>query len=193
MRPPHLLIHPQVFVKRWSLVPWFFFFASEREPCSISGFWPWRRDSWQRPQECLNLISQIFWCNSVVVASVCSVFLMRMYAEREHTFGQKQDVLLAWLGFPGDSAGEESACSVGNMVSIPVLGRSPGEGKGYPLQYPGLEKSMDSIVHGGSQRVRHNWATFTSLHFTSLAWLCLLERRIWHSLCLCKSFSGTIT
>ena len=45
------------------------------------------------------------------------------------------------------SAGKESACSVGDLGSIPVLGRSPGEGKGYPL-YSGLENSMDYIVHG---------------------------------------------
>ena len=36
----------------------------------------------------------------------------------------------------------------GDLGSIPGLGRSPGEGKGYPLQYSGLENSMDSIVHG---------------------------------------------
>ena len=47
-----------------------------------------------------------------------------------------------------DSAGKESACSAGDLGSIPGLGRSPGEGKGYPLQYSGLENSMDSIVHG---------------------------------------------
>ena len=52
------------------------------------------------------------------------------------------------LGFPCGSAGKESACSVGDLGSIPGLGRSPGEGKGYPLQYPGLENSMDCIVHG---------------------------------------------
>ena len=51
-------------------------------------------------------------------------------------------------GFPCDSAGKESACSVGDRGSIPGLGRSPGEGKGYPLQYPGLENYMDYIVHG---------------------------------------------
>ena len=50
--------------------------------------------------------------------------------------------------FPGDSAGKESACSVGDLGLIPGLGRSPGEGKGYPLQYSGLENSMDYIVHG---------------------------------------------
>ena len=55
------------------------------------------------------------------------------------------------LGFSGGSAGEESACNVGDLGSIPELGRSPGEGKGYPLQYSGLEKSMENsyIVHGG--------------------------------------------
>ena len=56
-----------------------------------------------------------------------------------------------FLGFPGGSAGEESACSVGDLGSIPGLGRSPGEGKGYPLQFSGLENSMDCIVHGGAE------------------------------------------
>ena len=45
--------------------------------------------------------------------------------------------------------------TVGDLVSVPGLGRSPGEGKGYPLQYSGLENSMDCIVMG-SQRVRHD-------------------------------------
>ena len=51
-------------------------------------------------------------------------------------------------GFPGASAGKESACNAGDLGSISGLGRSPGEGKGYPLQYSGLENSMDCIVHG---------------------------------------------
>ena len=51
-------------------------------------------------------------------------------------------------GFPGSSAGKESACNVGDLGSVPGLGRSPGEGNGYPLQYSGLENSMDCIVHG---------------------------------------------
>ena len=49
---------------------------------------------------------------------------------------------------PCDSAGKESSHNVEDMGSIPGLGRSPGEGKVYPLQYPGLENSMDCIVHG---------------------------------------------
>ena len=53
-----------------------------------------------------------------------------------------------FLGFPSGSAGKESACNARDLGSIPGLGRSPGEGKGYPLQYSGLENSMDCIVHG---------------------------------------------
>ena len=49
---------------------------------------------------------------------------------------------------PCGSAGKESACSAGDLVSIPGLGRYPGEGNGYPLQYSGLKNSMDCIVHG---------------------------------------------
>ena len=52
------------------------------------------------------------------------------------------------MDFPGDPAGKESACSVGDLGSIPGLGRFPGEGNGYPLQYDDLENSMDCIVHG---------------------------------------------
>ena len=53
---------------------------------------------------------------------------------------------------PGGSAGKESACNAGGLGSIPGLGRSPGGGKGYPLQYSGLENSMDHIVHGVAKR-----------------------------------------
>ena len=53
-----------------------------------------------------------------------------------------------FLGFPYGSAGKESACNAGHLGSIPGLGRSPREGKGYPLHYSGLQNSMDCIVHG---------------------------------------------
>ena len=52
------------------------------------------------------------------------------------------------MGFPCGSAGKESACNEGDVGSIPELGRSPGGGNGNPLQYSGLENSMDCIVHG---------------------------------------------
>ena len=51
-------------------------------------------------------------------------------------------------GFPGSLADKESACNTRYLGSIPGLGRPPGEEKGYPLQYCGLENSMDCIVHG---------------------------------------------
>ena len=48
-----------------------------------------------------------------------------------------------YMDFPCGSAGKESACNAGDLGSVPGLGRSPGEGKGYPLQYCDLENSMD--------------------------------------------------
>ena len=52
------------------------------------------------------------------------------------------------MGFPDSSAGKESTCNMGDLGLIPGLGRSPGEGKGYPLKCSGLENSMECIVHG---------------------------------------------
>ena len=48
-------------------------------------------------------------------------------------------LLMYILGFPGGSDSRESACNAGDLKSIPDLGKSPGEGNGYPLQYSGLE------------------------------------------------------
>ena len=66
-----------------------------------------------------------------------------------------------FLDFTSGSAGKESACNAGDLGSIPGLGRSPGGGKGYPLQYSGLESSMDCIVHG----VAKSWAQLSDFHF----------------------------
>ena len=75
----------------------------------------------------------------------------------------RRDRLLTpiFLGFPCGSAGKESACNVGDLGSIPGLGRSPGEGKGYPPWYSGLENSMDCIVHG----VAKSWTRLRDFHF----------------------------
>ena len=67
-------------------------------------------------------------------------------------------------GFCYGSAGKESACSERDLGSIPGLGRSPGEGKGYPLQYSGLENPMDCIVHG----VTNSQTRLSDFHFASL-------------------------
>ena len=62
--------------------------------------------------------------------------------------------------------GKESACNGGGLGSMPRLGRSPGEGKGYPFQYSGLESSMDrgawqATVHG----VAKSWTQLSNKHF----------------------------
>jgi len=67
------------------------------------------------------------------------------------------------VGFPCGSGGKESACNEGDLGSIPGLGRSLGEGKGYPLQYSGLENFMDCIVHG----VAKSRTRLSKFHFTS--------------------------
>ena len=64
--------------------------------------------------------------------------------------------------FPGASAGKESSCNAGDLGLIPGLGRSPGEGKGYQLQYSGLENSMNCIVHG----VAKSWTGLNDFHFS---------------------------
>ena len=66
-----------------------------------------------------------------------------------------------FLGFPGGSVGKESTCNVGDLGSIPGLGRFPGEGNRYPLQYSGLENSMDCIVYG----VAESWTRLSAFHF----------------------------
>ena len=73
-------------------------------------------------------------------------------------------------GSPGGSAGEESACKAGDPGSIPALGRSPGEGKGYPVQYSCLENPMNCIVHG----IAKSRIQLSNFHFT----------QVWNSLYL---------
>ena len=74
-----------------------------------------------------------------------------------------ESVLIRWIGFPCGSAGRQSACNTGGLGSIPELGRSPGERKGYPLQYSGLENFPWTVLSMGLQSVWHNWVIFTSL------------------------------
>ena len=70
-----------------------------------------------------------------------------------------------FLGFPCGSGGEKSAFNVGDLSSVPGLGRSPGEGKGYSFQYSGLKNSMNSIAHGiAKSRTRLSNFHLTSLH-----------------------------
>ena len=83
-------------------------------------------------------------CRKLLKASVASVNL----GSNQPYLGEIGKHFIMIMGFPGGSAGKESACSVGDLGSIPGLGRSSGEGNGYTLQYSGLENSKDCIVHG---------------------------------------------
>ena len=66
---------------------------------------------------------------------------------------RQSDFHLYFQSFPGGSEDKDPARSSGDVGSIPGLGRSPGDGNDYPLQYSSRENSMDSIVHG----VAKNW------------------------------------
>ena len=77
---------------------------------------------------------------------------------------------LQFWGFPDISVGKESTYNSGDLGSIPRLGRSLRERKGYPLLYSGLENALDRIVH----RVAKSWTQLSDFHFHSLScvWLC---------------------
>ena len=70
---------------------------------------------------------------------------------------------LQHMSFSDSSVGIESTCNAGDPGLIPGLGRYPGEGKGYPLQYSSLENSMDCIVHG----VPKSQTRLNDFHFNS--------------------------
>ena len=85
-----------------------------------------------------NCISDIQWQTTATITAICH------------------------QGFAGGSSGKESACNVGDLGSIPGLGRSPREGNGYPLQCSGLENSLDCIVHD----VAKSQTQHSDFHFT---------------------------
>ena len=83
---------------------------------------------------------------------------------------------MSYISFapPGGSDNKESACNAEDLASIPGLGRSPGEGNGYPLQYSGLEKSMDrgawkAIVHGVAES--HVYHMHHHIHITHIIYI----------------------
>ena len=88
----------------------------------------------------LRIILTLASCNQLI--SDLFGFTFKIYFKPNH------------LGFPDNSVGEESNCNAGDPGSIPGSGRSPGEGRGYPLQYSGLENSMDCIIVRGVSKSR---------------------------------------
>ena len=73
-----------------------------------------------------------------------------------------------FLGFHCGSAGKESTCNTGDLGSMPGLGCSPREGKGNPLQYSGLENTMDCIVHEAAK----SWTWLSDFHLQTSWEIC---------------------
>ena len=107
--------------------------------------------------------------NWISVAAICFLFIL---------VSACLSVLLPITpGFPGGSAGKQSACSVGDLGSTPGLGRSLGDGNSYPLQYSGLENSMEYIAHG----VAKSWTQLSNFHFYQKHQAMVLVRIPWLS------------
>ena len=98
--------------------------------------------------------------------NMCPVCVCVYIYTHTHTF----------MGFPCDSAGKESACNTGDLALIPGLGRSPGEGKDYLLQYSGLENSMGCTVHGTAE----SQTRLSYFHFNIYICIC-----IYRYVCIC--------
>ena len=86
-------------------------------------------------------------CAWLSCSQACGIFLDQSF--QVSCTGRR--ILYHW-GFPGGSDGKESACSAGDLGSIPWWGRSLGEGNVYPLQYSCLENSMDRGAWSGTRR-----------------------------------------
>ena len=101
-------------------------------------------------------------CGTIIQSEQILTYFVRLEKHhlQIHIRAMLQSVRSINAGFPDSSAGKESSCNAGDLGSIPGLGRSPGEGKGYPLQYPGLENSMDCIVYG----VAKSWTRLSNFH-----------------------------
>ena len=109
-------------------------------------------------QFCLSFQRTNFWFH--LFSLLFSLFLIALFSGYLYYF------LLLSLGFPCGSSGKESACNAGDMGSIPGLGWSSGEGKGYPLQYFDLENPMGCIVHGVSKS--QTWLSDFHFHIVSM-------------------------
>ena len=95
-----------------------------------------------------------------------------------------------YQGFSDSPVGKESACNAGYQGLIPGLGRSPGEGKGYQLQYSGLENSTDCVVHG----VAKSWVPLSDFHFHNklLSWIFPSTDNATFSLLSCGHLMGKV-
>ena len=103
--------------------------------------------------------------SSVGKESACNARDPGLFLSQEDLLEKGQATHSSILGLPCGLAGKESACNVGDLSSIPGLGRSPREAKGYPLQYSGLENSMDYISPWGHKEAGMTEQLSLSLSF----------------------------
>ena len=100
------------------------------------------------------------FCFSILVCSLGGLIILSCWATLAF-YGVQGYLWPPPTRYPWGSAGKESACNAGDLGLILGLGRSPGEGRSYPLQYSSLEKSMDCIVYG----VTKSWTALSDFHF----------------------------
>ena len=119
------------------------------------GFSPWvGKIPWRRAthSSILARLTQLYLRDSLIALLVKNPPAMQetpvRFLGQKDLLGKGRLPTPVLLGFPCSSPGKESACNPGDLGLILRLGRSPGEGKGYPLQYSGLENSMYCIDHG---------------------------------------------
>ena len=136
--------------------------------------------SWQIDGDTMETVTDVLFLGSKITADGdCSHEIKRclLLSFADSSIGQEVTQFNSWvrkshwrrdrlptsvfLGFPCGSTGKESACNKGDLGSIPGLGRSLGEGKGDPLQYSGLENSMDCTVLG----VTNSQTQLSDFHF----------------------------
>ena len=129
--------------------------ASQRSTCKRHGFDPWVGNiPWRRKWQ----PTLVFLPGESLGWRSLAGYSPRGYKELDTT---ERLHFTSLLLSSGSSEGKASACNAGDLGSIPGLGRSPGEGKGCPLQCSGLENAMDYTDHG----VTKSWTRLSDFHF----------------------------
>ena len=132
--------------------------SSHIQICSSRRKCWWPVISWAPEAECVPKAWVLTCCSPLAKTTSC----VRNTPSTQSMFSKYHSPLklIDIWGFPDSSVGKQFACNVGDLGLIPGLGRSPGEGKGYPLQYSGLENSVNCIVHG----VAKSWTQLSDFH-----------------------------
>ena len=129
-----------------------------------------------------SLKASILWCSAFFMVQLSHPYMTtgKTIALTIWTFVSKMMSLLFYTLWHTPRASlVAQLVNVGDLGSIPGLGRPPGEGKGYPLQYSGLKNSMDSVVHA----VAKSWTRLRNFHFHFLCGVHPAKTIIWKDTC----------